>query len=132
MTDEIEAYNRLSEDQISVKDACQLKPLSWTLPDYYKYFDLNEYLFGLVDLIEQDELYDQRVSRLSTEIFAFKEAKLEEVLRTLIYVVDEMKKQNVVWGVGRGSSCSSYLLFLLGLHEVDPVKYDVDLTDFIR
>jgi DNA polymerase III alpha subunit len=43
-----------------------------------------------------------------------------------------MTAKNIVWGVGRGSSCSSYLLYLLGLHEVDVVKYDVDISDFIR
>jgi len=50
----------------------------------------------------------------------------------LIYVLDVMREKKVIWGVGRGSSCSSYLLYLLGLHEVDPVKYDVEFTDFIR
>lgn len=132
MTEDIEAFNRFSENQISVKDSCELKPVSWVLPEYYKYLDLDEYLFNLSERIEKDELYDQRILRLSSEIWSFKEARLEDVLRTLIYVIDEMKNKNVVWGVGRGSSCSSYLLYLLGLHEVDPVKYDVDLTDFIR
>jgi DNA polymerase III alpha subunit len=50
----------------------------------------------------------------------------------LIYVIDVMTEKNVVWGVGRGSSCSSYLLYLLGLHEVDPVKYEIEISDFLR
>jgi DNA polymerase III alpha subunit len=83
-------------------------------------------------MIEKDELYDKRIERLSQEICLFKELELENVLKTLIYVIDVMKDKNIVWGVGRGSSCSSYLLFILGLHEVDPVKYDIEITDFIR
>jgi len=50
----------------------------------------------------------------------------------LIYVVDVLNEKNVVWGVGRGSSCSSYLFYLLGLHEVDSVRYDVEITDFLH
>jgi DNA polymerase III alpha subunit len=62
----------------------------------------------------------------------FKELELGDVLRCLIYVVDTMKAKRVTWGVGRGSSCSSYLLYLLDLHSVDAVKYDIDITDFIK
>ena len=85
-----------------------------------------------VDRIERDDLYEERVERLSSEIWLFKSEKLDEVLRVLIYVVDTMREKNVIWGVGRGSSCSSYLLYLLGLHEVDPVRYQIEVTDFIR
>ena len=132
MTEEIKSYNLLSDHKITVKESCDMRPLNWVLPDSYKYLDLDDYLLNLVDRIEKDELYEKRVLRLSSEIWVFKEAKLDDVLKALIYVIDEMKKKNVVWGVGRGSSCSSYLLYWLGLHEVDVVKYDVDIEDFIK
>ena len=132
MTDEIVSYNDFSENQICVKESCELKPISWTIPERYKYLDLDRYLYELVKKVEKDSLYDKRVERLSTEIFLFKESKLDDVLRALIFVIDQMTAKNIVWGVGRGSSCSSYLLYLLGLHEVDVVKYDVDISDFIR
>jgi DNA polymerase III alpha subunit len=134
LTPDVVSYNAVADEPISTKKSVDpsLFPPSWDLPDKYKYLDLDEYLVGLVSRIEQDSLYEKRVERLSLEIWLFKELQLDDVLRALIYVIDSMKENNVVWGVGRGSSCSSYLFFLLGLHCVDPVKYDVEITDFIR
>lgn len=107
-------------------------PPDWNLPEKYKYLDIDEYLVKLVDKVEADELYEERIKRLGHEIWLFKELKLTEILRALIYVIDVFEQKNVVWGVGRGSSCSSYLLYLMGLHEVDSVLYGIDITDFIR
>lgn len=134
VTPEIKQYNVLSEHPLSVKNSVdpRIFPPDWVLPERYKYLNLDEYLFGLVDRIERDDLYEERVERLSSEIWLFKEAQLDDVLRVLVYVIDVMTEKKVVWGVGRGSSCSSYLLYLLGLHEVDPVRYGIEVTDFIR
>lgn len=129
---EIAEYNKLTDHPITVKNFSGDVDLEWNLPSEYKYIDLDEYLVGLSDRIEKDELYTARVERLATEIWLFKRLNLDDVLQVLIYVIDTMKAQNVVWGVGRGSSCSSYLLFLLGLHEVDVVRYQIDISDFIR
>ena len=135
ISDEIKAYNLFSSEPVSVKSEVDLNkfPPNWVLPDFYKYdLDLDVFLIGLADRIEKDSLYEQRVERLSYEIWLFKELKLDDVLRALIFIVEKMIEKKAVWGVGRGSSCSSYLLFLLGLHEVDPVKYEIDISDFIR
>lgn len=134
LTPEIKQFNSFGERQLSVKSSVDptIFPPEWTLPEKYKYLLLDDYLYGLVDRIEKDDLYEKRVERLSSEIWLFKEQKLEDVLRVLIYVIDTMIEKNIVWGVGRGSSCSSYLLFLLGLHEVDTVLYDIEVSDFIR
>ena len=43
-----------------------------------------------------------------------------------------MRKNNIVWGVGRGSSVSSYVLFLMGVHKVDSMKYNLDIKDFLK
>ena len=132
LTPEIKKYNEVSDVPIKVKSECDEIDLRWILPDHYKYLDLDEYLLKLADKIEKDKWYEQRVERLCQEIWMFRALNLDEVLRTLIYVIDVMTEKNVIWGVGRGSSCSSYLLFLLGLHEVDPVRYGIEITDFIR
>jgi hypothetical protein len=134
ITPEIKQFNSFGDHKLTIKEFVdpEIFPPNWILPEPYKYFDLDEYLYGLVERIERDDLYEQRVERLSSEIWLYKEQKLDDVLRVLIYVVDTMTEQNIVWGVGRGSSCSSYLLFLLGLHEVDAVLYSIEVTDFIR
>lgn len=133
ITPEILAYNSVSDYKLVVKSRCaDIFPPPWNLPERYKRLDLDDHLLELINVIEKDHLYERRVERLSTEIFLFKQHKLEDVLRVLIYVIDAMKEKNVIWGVGRGSSCSSYLLYLLGLHDVDPIKYDIPITDFLH
>jgi DNA polymerase III alpha subunit len=37
-----------------------------------------------------------------------------------------------VWGIGRGSSVSSYVLYVLGVHDVDSYAYDLDIGDFLH
>jgi DNA polymerase III alpha subunit len=133
LTPDIIAYNEVSDLPLSVKVKSNFNfPPNWNLPVRYVKLDLDDYLFKLVDRVEKDHLYEKRVERLSTEIFLFKEQKLEDVLRVLIYVIDVMVEKKVIWGVGRGSSCSSYLLYLLGLHEVDAVLYEIEITDFLH
>ena len=55
-----------------------------------------------------------------------------DLLRWLKYFVDTMRSNNLTWGVGRGSSVASYVLYLLGVHKVDSIKYKLDLKEFLR
>lgn len=134
ITPEITQYNSIADRPLGIKKpiAQALFPPKWSMPEKYKYLRLDEYLIELGDKIEKDDLYEKRVDRLSEEIWLFNKLQLGDVLRTLIYVVDVMKARGVVWGVGRGSSCSSYLLYLLELHDVDPVRYEISITDFLK
>lgn len=132
LTPAVREYNSVADHPIEVKTELSDFSLNWSLPDAYKYLDIDEYLIGLGSRVEQDELFEKRIQRLSHEIYVFKQLQLDEVLKLLIYIVDQLRETKSIWGVGRGSSCSSYLLFLLGLHEVDPVRYDIDLEDFIQ
>lgn len=134
ITPDIKQFNQFGEHRIGIKEFVDptIFPPEWILPEKYLTLDLDTFLFGLSEKIEQDSLYEARLQRLAEEIFTFKEYKLDDVLKLLIYVIDQMKESNAIWGVGRGSSCSSYLLYLMGLHEIDPVRYDIALSDFLR
>ena len=55
-----------------------------------------------------------------------------DLLFYLKYLVDTMRGNSIVWGVGRGSSVASYVLYLLGVHKVDSIKYDLDINEFLR
>lgn len=133
ITPDVEQYNAFSERKFGLKgEIAPVFPPDWVLPEKYKYADLDEFIVGLAAKIERDDLYDQRLERLATEYELFRTHGFLPVLRVLMYVVDSLTEKKVVWGVGRGSSCSSYLLFLMGLHCVDAVKYSVAITDFIR
>jgi len=47
-------------------------------------------------------------------------------------MVDNLRKRNVVWGVGRGSSVSSYVLFCIGINRIDPLKFNLDVGEFLK
>ena len=66
------------------------------------------------------------------ELAEFKARNLFSILQLLIYIIDTMRKNNLVWGVGRGSSVASYILYLLGVHKVDSVKYNLDIKEFLK
>jgi len=55
-----------------------------------------------------------------------------DLLKWLKYLVDTMRQNNIVWGVGRGSSVSSYVLYMLGVHKIDSLKYNLDFKEFMR
>ena len=88
------------------------------LPDYYRELDVAQYI---MDLCPDDEVARARVE---SELSEFSARNLLDILRLLIHIVTILRKNNVVWGVGRGSSVASYCLYLLGVHRVDSIKYE--------
>jgi len=97
----------------------------WTMPVEYAELDLDVYFANKISTNEQ-------AVRVVEELALFEEHGLEPMLRFMIYLVKLMQDNNILWGVGRGSSVSSYLLFLAGLHQVDSIKYNLDIKEFIR
>lgn len=109
------------EDQELFDDTNQC---SWFIPvDYYP--NLVEYLYGCCTTKEQTD-------RVSEELEAFIEHKMLDLLFVLKYIVDTLRTNNVVWGVGRGSSVASYVLYLIGVHRIDSLKYNLDWREFLR
>ena len=66
------------------------------------------------------------------EFDEFKKRGMLPMLKFLVYMVNELKRHNILWGVGRGSSVSSYILYLIGIHRIDSVKYNLDYKEFLR
>lgn len=97
----------------------------WYMPDEYKNLDM------AVWLLDQCTTDAQR-QRVGQELLLYLERGLFPLLQYLKYLVDTMRKYNVVWGVGRGSSVSSYVLYLMGVHKVDSMYYDLDIHEFLR
>lgn len=98
---------------------------TWFIPDKYKSIDLLPFL---LDLCHNDESR----ARVEQEFAMYLERDLEDVLRFCIYLVDHMRKNNILWGLGRGSSVSSYILFLIGIHKINSIEYNLDVTEFLR
>ena len=139
LTKDIEQYNSLvSIDQkIKVKQSVNSFNTEWNIPDSYKTLDVKQYVFDVFEhhVVEHnwsDEDIKHRIVRINTELGMYKQLRVYGVLRTLIYIINTLTKQNVVWGVGRGSGVASYVLYLIGVHDVDSVAYDLDITEFLR
>lgn len=97
---------------------------SWFIPENY-YPNLVEYLYGCCETKEQTD-------RVSEELEAFIEHGMLDLLFVLKYIVDTLRDNNVVWGVGRGSSVASYVLYLIGVHRINSLKYNLDWREFLR
>jgi DNA polymerase III alpha subunit len=70
--------------------------------------------------------------RVEEELEAFRERGMVDLLRYMIYLVDFMRENDIIWGVGRGSSVASYVLYLIGVHKVDSIQFDLDWREFLR
>ena len=97
----------------------------WHMPE--KYYKINV-LEWLLDKCQTDE---ERL-RVQTEYDLFEKKQFVKVLQFLIYFVDTLRANNVVWGVGRGSSVASFCLFLIGVHKINPLLYNLDHREFLR
>lgn len=97
----------------------------WTMPDEYANIDIAEYLLNLCKT-------DAELQRVGQELIMYQERDMFNLLKFLHYLVTTLRKNNIVWGVGRGSSVSSYVLFLLGVHKIDSLYFDLDINEFLR
>ena len=98
---------------------------NWHMPDEYKTMDIAKWLLNQCQT-------DQQRQRVGEELLLYLDRNLFPLLQYLKYLVDTMRANNIVWGVGRGSSVSSYVLYLLGIHKIDSLYYDLDITEFLR
>ena len=98
---------------------------NWNMPD--KYYQINV-LEWLLEKCQNDE---ERL-RVQMEYSLFEKKQFIRVLQFLIYFIDTLRANDIVWGVGRGSSVSSFCLFLIGVHKINPMLYNLDITEFLR
>ena len=110
---------------MTVEEFDVMKQNSWHMPDEYKHMDIAEYILNLCDS-------DVKLQRCGQELLLFQERNLFDLLRYLKYLVDTLRSTNMIWGVGRGSSVASYVLYLLGVHRIDSMFYDLDPSEFLR
>lgn len=98
---------------------------NWYMPDIYKNMDIAK--FVLDQCKNEHEL-----QRAGEELLLFQERDMFMLLKYLKYLVDTMKTNNIIIGVGRGSSVSSYVLYLIGVHKIDSLYYSLDISEFLR
>jgi DNA polymerase III alpha subunit len=95
------------------------------MPERYKNMDIAEYV--LAECKTESEL-----QRAGEELLLFQERDMFDLLKYLKYLVDTMRENNIVWGVGRGSSVSSFVLYLIGIHKINSLYYDLSIDEFLK
>lgn len=98
---------------------------NWHMPESYKQLDIAAWVLGLCK--EEHEL-----QRVGQELLMFQERDLFNMLRYMKYLVDTLRKNNLVWGVGRGSSVASYVLYLIGIHRINSLYYQLGIEEFLK
>lgn len=121
----LQKYIPLDVDQKTFDGVCQSE---WFMPDAYKAINVYEYVLQKAETPCPKHIQD----RIWEELDAFKERDMLNLLRYMIYLVDFMRENNIVWGVGRGSSVASYVLYLIGVHKINSIQFGLDWREFLR
>ena len=110
---------------VSVEDFDQILRSQWFMPDEYKTFDIAKFVLDQCT-------HEEELQRAGKELLMYEKRGLFTLLQYMKYLVDLMRENNIVWGVGRGSSVSSFVLFLIGIHRINSLHYDLNIEEFLK
>lgn len=122
-------------------DVPQLKgytDINWNIDDYDKFMQKKWFMpadymaLDIAKWVLDQCKEDYELQRVGEELLLYQERDLFDLLKYLKYLVDTLRNHNVVWGVGRGSSVASYVLFLIGVHKIDSIYYQLDIEEFLK
>lgn len=118
-------YETLNNEAESIVDFDRRLQQTWHMPDHYRRLDIAQHILDLCTT-------DAELQRCGHELLLYQERDLFNLLRFLKYLVDVMTENQVIWGVGRGSSVASYVLYKLGVHRINSMFYELDVEEFLR
>jgi len=113
------------ERTLSLDDFDTVLQDDWYMPEQYHAMDIAQLVLDYCKT-------DAELQRVGDELLKFQERNMFPLLRYCKYLVDTMRKHNVVWGVGRGSSVASYVLYLIGIHRINSLHYDISIDEFLK
>ena len=116
-------YNYVNDQLIPEWD--HVKQQKWHMPQEYKDMDIAQYILDLCT-------GEAELQRCGEELLLYQEKDLFNLLKFLKYLVDIMKANNVIWGVGRGSSVASFVLYKMGVHRINSMFYKLHISEFLR
>ena len=123
-----EYIERIKNEKLDYPFPLDIKQISkqrkWMIPSEHFNLNIEEFLTQICPKENHD--------RLIKELNLYKSHNMLDVLYAMKYIVDTLRKNKIVWGVGRGSSVASYVLFLLGVHKIDSVKYNLPIEEFFK
>jgi DNA polymerase III alpha subunit len=112
-------------DELTVEQFDGVMQKNWYMPEEYMTMDIAQWI--LDQCKTQAEL-----QRVGEELLLFQERDLFNLLKYMKYMVDTFRKNGIVWGVGRGSSVASYVLYLIGVHKINSLYYDIPIEEFLK
>jgi len=125
-SDDLSKYiNRITEEHLDYPQPNSIISTNWFIPDRYQSMDIESYCLGLCNS-EEEKI------RTKLELVLYQKNDMIIVLKTMKYIVDTLRENNIIWGVGRGSSVASYVLYLIGVHRIDSIKYNIPIEEFFK
>ena len=107
---------------------------NWHMPKEYKEMDVLAHLTQ--QLQEKTNANTEYTDYFVNELDAWNKFMgskgSQDLFKFLHHLITTCRANDIVTGVGRGSSVSSLILYLLGVHYVDPVKYKLNYEEFLR
>lgn len=97
----------------------------WLVADDIKDIPVRDFVLSLCTR-------DDERARVEEEMALFEERGLLPLLQLMIFLVDNFRQRGVVWGVGRGSSVASYVLYLIGVHKIDSIRFGLPIDEFLK
>jgi DNA polymerase III alpha subunit len=116
--------DRIHQEHLDYPTFTEIDPKQWFIPQTYRNMDIEEWVVA--------QCPEENYARVVQELQLFKDNDMLPVLNCMKYVVDTLRENNIVWGVGRGSSVASYVLHLIGVHKIDSVKYNIPIEEFFK
>ncbi len=124
-----------SDDLRQYRDRIYAEHLNYPIPPTSmgkKWFVPEDHCPDLIQQIFAMCKTDEERQRVEDEVVLFIKHNMLDVLYAMKYIVDTLRANNVVWGVGRGSSVASYVLYLIGVHKIDSIKYNLPIEEFFK
>jgi DNA polymerase III alpha subunit len=120
-----ELIEHIFDDSLTIEEFDEIRQDNYFIPSEYAKFDIAKFVLDQC----QNESELQRVGE---ELLLYQEREMFPLLCYLKYLVDTMRANNIVWGVGRGSSVASFVLFLIGVHKINSLYYDLPIDEFLK
>ena len=137
--DFVDQYNRARK--INADRIPELKKINYDRYDSVELFDKanqsewfmpKDHCPNLIEILYDMCTTEEQINRVNEELDLFIQHGMLDVLFYCKYLVDTMREHNIVWGVGRGSSVASYVLYLIGIHKIDSIKYELSIREFLK
>ena len=113
------------DNKLSLEEFDDLNQSQWQMPQEYYEIDIAKWV---LDQCKTEE----ELQRAGEELLKFHDRGMFPLLQYLKYLVDTMRRNNIVWGVGRGSSVASYVLYLIGIHRINSLYYQLSVDEFLK